>query len=71
MQEKSYPPLKLSDVEYNYKKKNGLCYKCPERWSKSHVCSDKTLQVMVVSQGYEIELVDEEFYEACEGEEKT
>ncbi|KAG2311911.1 hypothetical protein Bca52824_023468 [Brassica carinata] len=64
-------PLKLSDAEYDYKRKNGLCFKCPERWSKTHVCKNKSLQVMVVNQGCEMELVEEEFFEACEGDERT
>lgn len=69
--EKYNQPLKLSDAEYDYKKKNGLCFKCPERWSKAHICKNKTLQVMVVSQGLEMELVEEEFFEACDGEGST
>lgn len=56
--EKQSQQLKLSDAEYDYKKKNGLCFKCPERWSKSHLCRNKSIQVMVVSQGCEMELVD-------------
>lgn len=64
-------PLKLSDAEYDYKRKNGLCFKCPERWSKAHVCKNKSLQVMVVNQGCEMELVEEEFFEASEGDERT
>ncbi|WZZ44065.1 hypothetical protein YC2023_040324 [Brassica napus] len=49
MVEKQHQPLKLYDADYDYKKKNGLCYKCPKRWSKAHVCKNKSLQVMVVS----------------------
>lgn len=69
--EKQNPPLKLSDAEYDYKKKIGLCYKCRERWSKALFCRNKVLQIMVVSQGYEMELVEEEFFEAQEGNEST
>ena len=53
--EKGGPPIKLSDAEYEHKKRNGFCYKCPERWSKTHVCKNKQLQVMVVTKGREIE----------------
>ena len=65
MVEKQQHQLKLSDAEYDYKKKNGLCYKCPGRWSKAHICKNKSLQVMVVSHGYDMELVDEDFFD-CE-----
>lgn len=43
MNEKSNTPLKLSDAEYEYKKKHGLCFKCPESWSKTHICQNKLL----------------------------
>lgn len=69
--EKSNIPLKLSDAEYDYKRRNGLCFKCPERWSKTHNCKNKLLQVMIVAQDCELELVEEEFHEACEGIEST
>lgn len=71
LNEKSSPPIKLSDAEYDYKRKNGLCFKCPERWSKTHVCKNKMLQVMVVAQDCELEIVEEEFHEACEGVENN
>lgn len=71
MNEKNGPPIKLSDAEYEYKKKNVLCFKCPERWSKTHTCKNKQLQVMVVAQDCELEIVDEEFHEASEGVEST
>lgn len=65
--ERSNNHIKFSDAEYDYKQKNGLCFKCPEKWSKAHVCKNKTLQVMVVCQECEIELVEEEFHEALDG----
>lgn len=63
--EKSNHPIKLSYAKYDYKRKNGLCFKCPERWSKTHLCKNKQLQVMVAAQDCELELIEEEFHEAC------
>lgn len=40
--------MKLSEAEYAYKKRNGLCYKCPEKWSKTHICRNKELQLLLV-----------------------
>lgn len=66
--DKANGQVKLSDAEYEFKKRNGLCYKCPEKWSKTHSFKNKQMQIMVVSQGCDTEVVEEEFYEAMEGE---
>ncbi|XP_033137014.1 uncharacterized protein LOC117128518 [Brassica rapa] len=60
--------VKLSDAEFEHKKKNGICFSCDEKWSRAHsnTCKNKNLQVMVVVQGSEVELVDEEFHDSCE-----
>ena len=71
MNEKNNNPIKLSDAEYDYKRRNGLCFKCPEKWSKTHLCKNKTLQVMVVCQDCEMELIEEEFHQALDGGEVT
>lgn len=59
--QKSQGRVKLSDAEYEYKKKNGICFSCDEKWSKAHynACKNRHLQVMVVVQGCEVEIVDE------------
>ncbi|KAF3523107.1 hypothetical protein F2Q69_00046933 [Brassica cretica] len=64
-------PLKLSDEEYEFKKKNGICFKCPEKWSRTHQCRNKQLQVMIVYQGMELELNEEEFQDASEHLQET
>lgn len=69
--EKNNNPIKLSDTEYDYKRRNGLCFKCPEKWSKTHLCKNKTLQVMVVCQDMDMELIEEEFHKAYDGGEVT
>lgn len=64
-------PLKLSDEEYEFKKKNGICFKCPEKWSQTHQCRNKQLQVMIVYQGMELELNEEEFQDASKHLQET
>lgn len=64
-------PVKLSDTDYDYKKKNTLCFKCPERWSRTHICRYKQLQFFIVSQGTEIYLMEDEFQYAEEHITKT
>ena len=60
--------VKLSDAEYEHKKKNGICFSCDEKWTRAHYnnCKNRHLQVMVVAQGCEVELIDEEFHDSCE-----
>lgn len=60
--------VRLPDAEYEYKKKNGLCFTCDEKWTRAHTnnCKNKHLQVMVVVQGNEVEIVEEEFHDSCE-----
>lgn len=70
-QDKPLGPLKLSDEEYEWKKKNGICFKCPEKWSRAHLCKNKQLQVMIVYQGLELELKDEEFQDASDQLQET
>lgn len=46
-----------------------VCAKNVQRkWSKTHLCKNKQMQVMVVTQRCDIELVEEEFHEAILGE---
>ena len=60
--------VKLSDAEFEHKKKNGICFSCDEKWTRSHnnICKNKHLQIMVVAQGCEVELIEEEFHDSCE-----
>lgn len=59
------PPLKLSDAEYEFKKKNKICFTCDEKWSRSHNCKNRELKVMV-TRGMELEVMDGEFLDYVE-----
>uniref|UniRef100_A0A1J3DVR2 Retrotransposon gag domain-containing protein n=1 Tax=Noccaea caerulescens TaxID=107243 RepID=A0A1J3DVR2_NOCCA len=45
--------LKLSPAEIAEKRRLGLCFKCPEKWSRTHqnTCHNMTLQVFTVVEG--------------------
>lgn len=63
--------LRLSDEEFEWKKKNGILFKCPEKWSRTHSCRNKQLQVMIVCQGMELEVLEEEFQDASDQLQET
>ncbi|KAL1208590.1 RNA-directed DNA polymerase-like protein [Cardamine amara subsp. amara] len=60
-------PRYLNDKEREEKKRRGLCFKCDGRWSRDHykTCPQRTLQVLTVIDGYEVELIDRESAEAA------
>lgn len=51
---------KLTDAEYEDRRRKRLCFKCDERYFVGHVCKNKELQVLVVLNGCEVELVEDE-----------
>ncbi|CAA7029425.1 unnamed protein product [Microthlaspi erraticum] len=53
--------LKLSPAEIAEKKRLGLCFKCPEKWSRSHTCQNMMLQVFMVINDEEIEILEEDW----------
>lgn len=53
------PQQKLSKVELDEKRRLGLCYKCDDKWSKTHLCQNQSLQVLTLVNGYEIEVIDD------------
>lgn len=66
------PPFcRLTPAEYAKWKREGLCYKCDEKYVYPHVCSRKELMVLLVHEnGTETEILDEpiERQEVDEGE---
>lgn len=53
----------LNPAEYEYHRKNKLCYKCSERHFHGHVCAIKELQFLTVNEGCEVQLTEEEFFD--------
>lgn len=35
-----------------------MCYKCNDKWSKTHLCPNQSLQVLIMVNGFEIEFLD-------------
>ncbi|CAA7045066.1 unnamed protein product [Microthlaspi erraticum] len=58
----------LTQAEFEWRKKNKLCFKCDEKYFYGHACVNKELQVMTVINGFDVELLEEEFYDAIEDE---
>ncbi|KAL1225384.1 hypothetical protein V5N11_009039 [Cardamine amara subsp. amara] len=51
---------KLSDVEFDDKRRKGLCFRCDERYFVGHECKNKGLQVLTVLNGREMEIIEED-----------
>ncbi|CAA7022296.1 unnamed protein product [Microthlaspi erraticum] len=62
--------LKLSPAEIAEKRRLGLYYKCPEKWSREHqnTCHNIMLQVFTVVNEEEVEIVEEDWNEGLENE---
>uniref|UniRef100_A0A1J3DC48 Uncharacterized protein n=1 Tax=Noccaea caerulescens TaxID=107243 RepID=A0A1J3DC48_NOCCA len=58
--------LKLSPAEIAEKRRLGLCYKCPEKWSRGHQCHNMMLQVFTVINEEEVEISDEDWMDGFE-----
>lgn len=48
----------LNPAEYEYHKKNKLCYKCSEKYFYGYVCANKLLQVLTAIEGCQVEFFD-------------
>ncbi|CAA7037670.1 unnamed protein product [Microthlaspi erraticum] len=53
--------LKLTPAEIAEKRRLGLCYKCPEKWSRSHQCLNMLLQMFTVINEEEVEIFEEDW----------
>ncbi|CAA7016983.1 unnamed protein product [Microthlaspi erraticum] len=58
--------LKLSPAEIAEKWRLGLCYKCPEKWTRGHQCHNMMLQVFTVINEEEVEITDEDWIAGIE-----
>lgn len=58
----------LSPAEYEFRRKNRLCYKCDERHAFGQPCPNKHLQVLTVIDGCEVELYEEELIDTFQDE---
>ena len=56
------PRQRHSDAELDALRRQGLCFKCGDKWSKAHeaICPKKEFQVLTVINGFELELLDAE-----------
>ncbi|CAA7021632.1 unnamed protein product [Microthlaspi erraticum] len=62
----SRPQIKLTEAEIAENKRLGLCFKCPEKWSRTHLCPEKSLQVLTVVNGFDMEILDQHLIEVAE-----
>lgn len=60
------PQVRLSEAQIAEKKRLGLCFKCDAKWSKTHLCPNASLQVLVVFNGMEVEVRDPDHIEVDE-----
>lgn len=61
------PPLKLSDAEYEHKKKNKLCLRMMRNGQDHTFYKNKELKVTIVVHDSELELVEEQFMDSIGG----
>ena len=47
---------RLSDKEFQDRKKKGLCFRCDEKWRIGHICKNKGLSVLIVNDEDTLEL---------------
>ena len=57
------PQLKLTESQIAEKKRLGLCFTCDDKWSRQHWCPNRSLQVLTVINGIEMEIVDQSLVE--------
>lgn len=62
------PRQRHSDAELDAMRRQGLCFKCGDKWSKTHqaICPKKEFRILTVMNGFEVELmgsVEEELEE--------
>ncbi|KAG2239290.1 hypothetical protein Bca52824_090150 [Brassica carinata] len=57
------PQLRLTESQIAEKKKLGLCFTCDEKWSRQNWCPNRSLQVLTLVNGMEIEIVDQSLVE--------
>lgn len=50
---------RLTDAEMQERSKKGLCFRCDEKFSPGHVCSNKQLQVLLLEEDIENETKEE------------
>lgn len=53
------PQLRLSESQIAEKKRLGLCFTCDDKWSRQHLCPNKSLQVLTAVNGLEMEIMDQ------------
>lgn len=62
----------LSKEEIAYKRRLGLCFKCDAKWSRFHlvngVCPKKSLQILTLMNGLEVEVLDGNKIEWSDGD---
>lgn len=57
------PQVRLTEAQIAEKKRLGLCFTCDEKWSRQHWCQNRSLQVLTVINGIEMEILDQSLIE--------
>ncbi|XP_010412881.1 PREDICTED: uncharacterized protein LOC104699246 [Camelina sativa] len=52
-----------TNAELDEKRKKGICFKCDDPWSRDYKCPNKELRVLTTLNGYEVEVLDENYEE--------
>ena len=55
------PRQRHSDAELDQMRRNGICFKCGDKWSKIHEakCPNRELRILTVLNGFEVEILDD------------
>lgn len=57
------PQLRLSEDQIAENKRLRLCFTCDDKWSRQHWCPNRSLQVLTVVNGLEMEIMDQSLVE--------
>ena len=52
------PRQKYTDAELDKMRRDGICFKCKGPYVKPHTCPMKELQILMVINGFEVEILD-------------
>lgn len=57
------PQVRLTESQIAEKKRLGLCFTCDDKWSRQHWCPNRSLQVLTVVNGIDMEISDQSLVE--------
>lgn len=65
-QTQTRPKIRLTEAQIAEKKRLVLCFKCDDNWPRTHIFPNKTLQVLTVVNGFEMEILDQNSIDVAE-----